>query len=124
MFYRIMKTLDLSGAGTQAIVIGCELGILSTSAPILLAALPAGLATSALLILAEAWLTSALNVISGVLFVSGSYVILGGMYGSFAPGAVFAPQNLRELSFWGSACYLVVSAGLSTASPGFTHCLI
>ncbi len=96
-------------------MIGCELGILSTSAPILLGALPAGLAP-ALLTSAEAWLTSALNVISGVLFVSGSYVILAAMYGSFAPEAVSAPQNLRELSFWGSACYLVVSAGLF---PGF-----
>ncbi|BDA48241.1 hypothetical protein COCOBI_11-5010 [Coccomyxa sp. Obi] len=102
--------------GTQAIVIGCELGILSTSAPILLAALPAGLATSALLTSAEAWLTSVLNVISGVLFVSGSYVILGAMYGSLAPGAVFAPQNLREFKFWGSACYLVGSVGLLLAA--------
>lgn len=94
-------------AGTQAIVAGCQMGVVSTSAPILLGALPSAL-PPALLTSAEAWLTSALNTVSGLLFVVGSYVILGSMYGSMAPGVIFARQHLREWAFWGSACYLVV----------------
>jgi hypothetical protein len=94
-------------AGTQAIVAGCQMGVVSTSAPILLCALPSAL-PPALLTSAEAWLTSALNTVSGLLFVVGSYVILGSTYGSMAPGVIVARQHLREWAFWGSACYLVV----------------
>jgi len=98
-------------AGTHAIVWGCQLGIVSTSAPILLGALPTAFLPPALtsaLPSAEAWVTSSLNVVSGLLFVGGSYVILGSIYASLAPAVVFARPHLRKFAFWGSACYLVV----------------
>jgi hypothetical protein len=96
-------------AGTHAIVTGCRMGVLSTASPILLQIIPLSVLRQVPLDALDLVLTTALNVASGFLFVCGSYVILGSMYHSLAPGRVFARPNLDTFAFWGSACYLVVS---------------
>lgn len=89
---------------------GTQLGVVSCSAPLLLAALPtaAGLPTPEPVLALEAWLTCALNVVAGIFFVVGSYVILGASYRALAPNLVFVRAHMRDLPFWGSTCYLVV----------------
>ncbi len=88
--------------------------MVSCAAPLLLAALPS--AAEPVLAL-EAWLTCVLNVVAGVAFVVGSYVILGASYRCLAPNLVFARPHLRDLPFWGSTCYLVVRRSLLLRRP-------
>ena len=61
----------------------------------------------------EAWLGTALNTAAGALFVAGSYAILAGMYGSFAPQRALLGPQARTLNFWGSASYLLVKLCLA-----------
>ena len=56
----------------------------------------------------EAWLGPALNTAAGALFVVGSYTILAGMYSTFVPQRALLGSQVRTLSFWGSASYLLV----------------
>lgn len=95
-------------AGCHIIVTGCQLGLVSCWSPLVLGALPPAVAAPVPVL--EAWVTCALNVASGALFVVGSYVILGAPSRCLAPARVFGLPQLRDCSFWGSACYLVVSA--------------
>ena len=64
----------------------------------------------------EAWLGAALNTAAGALFVVGSYTILAAMYSSFAPQRALLGSQMRTLSFWGSASYLLVKLCLADDS--------
>ena len=76
---------------------------------------PASVAQAPLTAL-EAWLGAALNAAAGALFVVGSYTILAGMYGSFAPQRALLGPQARTLNFWGSASYLLVKLCLAPSS--------
>ena len=72
-----------------------------------LQALPSSIAQAPLTLL-ETWLATALNTVAGALFVVGSYTILAGMCGSFAPQHVLSGPHTSTLNLWGSASYLLV----------------